>query len=224
MNLSARSTQQERMDTDCVDYADYARCLRDLSRVNVATQTHRPTLRWLARHVRPEEAFSLLDIACGHGDCLRAIRKRYPNAALTGIDLNPWATRAATEATPAAANINFVNGDAFAYRPDTPFDIIISSQFAHHLTDEQVVTFLAWQQTHAARGWFISDIHRHWLAYYGFPLLARAMAWHRFVREDGQTSVARAFIRSEWDSLLAGAGVKADIEWYLPFRLCVGSP
>jgi trans-aconitate methyltransferase len=212
------------MDTDCVDYADYARCLRDLSRVNVATQTHRPTLRWMARHVRPEEAFSLLDIACGHGDCLRAIRKRYPNAALTGIDLNPWATRAATEATPAAAGINFVNGDAFAYRPDTPFDIIVSSQFAHHLTNEQVVTFLAWQQAHARRGWFISDVHRHWLAYYGFPLLARVMAWHRFVREDGQTSIARAFIRSEWETLLARAGVKAEIGWYVPFRLCVGSP
>lgn len=224
MTLAVRSTQDERMDTHCVDYDDYARCLRDLSRVNVVTQTHRPTLAWLKRHVARDEAFSVLDIACGHGDCLRAIRKRYPNARLTGIDLNPWATRAATEATPEEAGINFVNGDAFAYVPEEPFDIIISSQFAHHLTDGQVVEFLRWQQAHARRGWFISDVHRHWFPYYGFPLLARMMLWHRYIREDGQISVARAFIRAEWERFLAEAGVNGEIAWYFAFRLCVGSP
>jgi hypothetical protein len=44
MNLSQRSTQSERMDTDCVDFDDYSRCLRDLSHVNIITMTHRPTL------------------------------------------------------------------------------------------------------------------------------------------------------------------------------------
>ena len=36
MRLALRSTEAERMDTDCVDYDDYRRCLRDLSRVNKA--------------------------------------------------------------------------------------------------------------------------------------------------------------------------------------------
>ncbi len=224
MTLAVRSTREERMDTHCVDYGDYARCLRDLSRVNIVTQTHRPTLGWLKRHARADEAFSLLDIACGHGDGLRAIRKRFPNARLTGIDLNPWATRAATEATPERARITFINGDAFAYRPAEPFDFIISSQFTHHLTDEQVVEFLIWQQAHARRGWFISDVHRHWFPYYGFPLLARVLLWHRFIREDGQISVARAFVRAEWERFLAQAGVAGEIGWYFAFRLCVGSP
>jgi trans-aconitate methyltransferase len=209
------------MDTDCVDFADYSKCLRDLSRVNIVTLTHRPTLSWLKRQGSTD--FSLLDIACGHGDGLRAIRRRYPNARLTGIDLNPWATRAATEATDQAARINFINDDAFAYQPAEKFDFIISSQFTHHLPDDQVVTFLRWLQASAAKGWFISDIHRHWLPYYGFPLLARAAFWHRLVREDGQISVARAFIRAEWEALMQRAGVAADITWYFPFRLCVGT-
>ncbi len=89
MNLSRRSTQSERMDTDCVDFDDYSRCLRDLSRVNVVTMTHRPTLSWLAKHASGD--FSVLDIACGRGDALRKIRRRFPEAKLTGIDLNPWA-------------------------------------------------------------------------------------------------------------------------------------
>ena len=224
MNLSHRSNQAERMDTDCADFADYSRCLRDLSRVNVVTLTHRPMLSWLAKRALGD--FSVLDIACGHGDALRKIRSRYPAARLTGIDLNPWATRAAQEATLSAAHIDFINGDAFAYKPEQKFDFIICSQFTHHLTDQQVVGFLRWLQDNAGNGWFISDLHRNLIPYYGFPILARAAFWHRFVRDDGQISIARAFIRTEWDALLRQAGIteqEAFIAWYIPFRLCVGT-
>ena len=224
MSLARRSFQAERMDTDCADFEDYRRCLRDLSRVNVVTLTHRPMLSWLKQHATG--AFSLLDIACGHGDALRAIRRRFPAAKLTGIDLNPWATRAAKEATDPAAEITFINDDAFAYKPGGTFDFIITSQFTHHLTDEQVVSFLRWLPDNAGRGWFIGDIHRHAIPYYGFPILARLAMWHRLVREDGQISVARSFVRAEWEALLRQAGMtdqQAFVAWYMPFRLCVGT-
>lgn len=222
--LAVRSTQPERMDTDCAGYEDYARCLRDLSRVNVVTRAHGPMLRWLRRHARGR--FSLLDVACGHGDALRAVRARFPDARLSGIDLNPWAIRAARAATAPAADIRFLNADAFAYRPEAPFDFIITSQFAHHLTDEEVVRFLAWLEGHAAEGWFIGDLHRHALPYYGFPLLARLAFWHRFVRGDGRISIARGFRPAEWRVLLerAGLGGRARVTWHVPFRLCVSRP
>ena len=174
MNLSQRSTQSERMDTDCVDFDDYSRCLRDLSRVNIITMTHRPTLSWLARHATGN--FSVLDVACGRGDALRKIRRRFPDAKLTGIDLNPWACRAAKEATDPSARIEFINDNAFAYGAAQKFDFVVTSQFTHHLQHEQVVTFLRWLQLNAARGWFISDLHRHAFAYYGFPILARLVS------------------------------------------------
>ena len=224
MNLSRRSDTLERMDTDCVDFDDYRMCLRDLSRVNIATLTHRPMLSWLKTQATGE--FSVLDVACGYGDGLRHIRRRFPRARLSGIDLNPWAVRAAKAATDPSADIEFINDDAFAYRPARKFDFIVSSQFTHHLTDEQVVSFLVWQQDNAARGWFISDLHRHALAWYGFPVLARLAMWHRFVREDGQISIARAFRRTDWQDLLRQAGIgegRAFIAWYIPFRLCVGT-
>ncbi len=216
------------MDTDCADFEDYARCLSDLTRVNLVTLTHRPALAWLARETAGLASFSLLDVACGHGDLLRRIRgwaeRRGIEARLVGIDLNPWATQAARAATPAAARIHYVTGDVFAFRPDPPTDFIVSSQFTHHLTNEGVTAFIRWQEAHAARGWFISDLHRHWFAYYGFPLLARAARWHRFVRMDGQVSIARAFTTSEWRVLLAAAGLSsadAEVTWHVPFRLCV---
>ena len=34
--------------------------------------------------------------------------------------------------------------------------------------------------------------------------------WHRFIREDGQISVARAFVRADWENLLQQAGITTE--------------
>ena len=228
MNLATRSTAAERMDTDCVDYADYRRCIADLGRVNAVTLTHRPMLAWLGRETAALRQFSLLDVACGHGDALRRIRRwcirRGLDARLEGIDLNPWSARAAREATPEVAAITYRTGDVFAFEPAEPFDFIISSQFTHHLTDEEIVRFIHWMEAHARRGWFIGDLHRHWLPYYGFGFLAWLMRWHRFVGSDGRISIARSFVSEDWRRLIGEAGLTeadAAVRWHVPFRLCV---
>lgn len=228
MILNVRSNAAEQMDTDCVDYADYQRCLRDLARVNTVTLTHRSMLAWLERETASLRQFSLLDVACGHGDALRRVRRwcerRGLDARLTGIDLNPWSTRAAREATPEGAAITYRTGDVFAFEPAKPFDFIISSQFTHHLTDEDVVRFIHWMEAHARRGWFIGDLHRHWFPYYGFGLLAWLMRWHTFVLSDGRISIARSFVAADWRRLLRAAGLTegaASVRWHMPFRLCV---
>ncbi len=227
MSLAARSTAEERMDTDCVDFDDYQRCLRDLSRVNTVTLTHRPMLAWLARETAGLQSFSLLDVACGHGDVLRRIRRwadrRGIAARLEGIDLNPWSTKVAEAATPPGASIEYHTGDVFAHQP-ADMDFIISSQFTHHLTDEQIVLFIRWMEAHARRGWFIGDLHRHWFPYYGFGLLAWLARWHRFVLSDGRISIARSFVPDDWRRLVRAAGLEerdVAIAWHVPFRLCV---
>jgi 2-polyprenyl-3-methyl-5-hydroxy-6-metoxy-1,4-benzoquinol methylase len=229
MSLAARSTAVERMDTDCDGFDDYQHCLRDLARVNTVTLTYRPTLAWLAREMTGRKSFSLLDVACGHGDMLRRIRRWADRngiaARLDGVDLNPWSTRAARAATPEAARITYHTGDVFAFEPaDGAFDFITSAQFTHHLTDDQIVMFIRWMEAHARRGWFIGDLHRHWFPYYGFGLLAWAARWHRFVRSDGRISIARSFVPDDWRRLVRAAGLTEDavaITWHLPFRLCV---
>jgi 2-polyprenyl-3-methyl-5-hydroxy-6-metoxy-1,4-benzoquinol methylase len=229
MSLAQRSTAKERMDTDCIDYDDYRRCLGDLARVNTVTLTHRPMLAWLARETSGLRSFSLLDVACGYGDALRRIdrwaRRRGITATLDGIDLNGWATRAARDATDAGAPIRFRTGDVFAMDAAERFDFIISSQFTHHLSDSQVVMFIRWMEAHSRRGWFIGDLHRHWVPYYGFGLLAAVARWHHFVLSDGRISIARAFVRAEWRRLVHAAGLAdgdVEIGWHMPFRLCVG--
>ena len=226
MTLATRSTADERMDTDCVDFDDYRHCLRDLSRVNTVTLTHHPMLSWLARECADLRSFSLLDVACGHGDALRRIHRwaarRGIEARLEGIDLNPWATRAAREAT--TAPIIYRTGDVFDIDAAESFDFIISSQFTHHLTNDQIVRFIHWMEAHARRGWFIGDLHRHWLPYYGFGLLAWLAHWHHFVLSDGRISIARAFVPADWRRLIRASELNPSevaITWHMPFRLCV---
>lgn len=216
------------MDADTISDADYSRCLRDLAGVNRITLTHRATLNWLARAVRtlpPSASVSILDVACGHGDLLRTIRRwadrRGLVAMLEGIDLNPRSADLAAAATTPEMAISYRTGDVFDYNPLPLPHFIVSSQFTHHLIDSDVVRFLRWLEQHAARGWFIADLQRHPIAYYGFPLLARVAGWHRIVREDGRISIARSFRRPEWERLLAEAGITAAIHWNFPFRYCV---
>jgi 2-polyprenyl-3-methyl-5-hydroxy-6-metoxy-1,4-benzoquinol methylase len=231
MNLAARCMTEEVMDSMGLSDAEYARCLGNLATINRLTLTHRPTLAWLGRVTRdlPDAAeISVLDVACGQGDLLRAIgrwaRKRGLRARLEGIDLNPRGAEMARKAGGGDDTIAYRTGDVFTYQPDPRPDYIVTSQFTHHLTDVQVVNFIGWLQRHAGRGWMIADLRRHWLAYYAFPVLARLMRWHRVIREDGALSIARSFHPEEWHAYLAQAGVEASVTRHIPFRICVSRP
>jgi 2-polyprenyl-3-methyl-5-hydroxy-6-metoxy-1,4-benzoquinol methylase len=228
MDLSLRPNPAdlpELMDAPELDEGTYRRCLADLASVNRVTFTHRATLGWLARANAGREGFSLLDVAFGQGDLLRAIArwagKRGVRAELSGIDLNPKSAAAAGAATPSEQKITYLTGDVFDYAPAMAPDFIVTSQFTHHLDRASIVRLLRWLEAHAARGWFIADLHRHRLAYFGFPLMARVMGWHRIVRLDGTVSIARSFTRSDWESMLAEAGIAAEVSWKTPFRYCV---
>jgi 2-polyprenyl-3-methyl-5-hydroxy-6-metoxy-1,4-benzoquinol methylase len=228
MDLSTRSRLPELMDADDLDLAVYERCLKDLATLNRVTLTHRATLRFLRHATKdwPEGAkISILDVAFGHGDLLRAIRswaaKRGLAAELSGVDLNPRSAVAARAATPPGQNITYHTSDVFNFVPAQKPDFIVTSQFTHHLPDADIVRLLKWFENTAMRGWHIADLHRHILPYYGFPLLCRLFGWHRIVRHDGTVSIARSFTRQDWQRYLAEAGIEAKTCWALPFRYSV---
>lgn len=223
-DLSRRSTAGELMDDPALDPAVYDRCIRDLATLNRVTLTHRPVLQWLAA-AAPDDGFSVLDVAYGDGDLLRAISrwaaKRGVAVRLGGIDLNPRSAAAARAATPAGMAIDYVTGDVFDFEPEVAPDFIVTSQFTHHLDDAALVRLLGWMDRHARRGWFITDLHRHAIPYYGFRYLARLAGWHRIVALDGTVSIARGFTAREWRARLDEAGLAARVGWRFPFRHAV---
>src|SRR5450432_2348533 len=134
IDLSRRVSPRELpelMDGDC-SYEDFRRCLRSLEQVNRWLLGYRPTLAWLERlPCQPHEPVHIVDVGSGGGDLLRQIagwvRRRGISVQLTGIDLNPYAARAAAETTPKELRIAWVTGDALAYRPEKPMDVVVSS-------------------------------------------------------------------------------------------------
>lgn len=224
--LAARALSEEQMDAPDLDPAVYARVLNDLARVNTVTMARRPTLAFLDRVVaRDAGPLRILDVGFGDGDMLRRIsgwaKTRRQAVDLVGIDLNPRSVAVARSTTPAHLAIDFRAGD-YAALADEPWDAIVSSLVAHHMSHAQLIAFLRFMDTHARRGWFINDLHRHGFAYLGYPLLARLAGWHRIVREDGQLSIARSYRPQEWPPILAEAGI-SDARAFrtFPFRLCV---
>src|ERR1700723_623835 len=215
----------ELMDGDC-SYEDFRDCLRSLEKVNRWLLGYRPTLAWLERLSHgSRDPVHIVDVGSGGGDLLRQIagwaRMRGIPVQLTGIDLNPYAARAAAESTPKELGITWVTGDALVYRPEKPMDIVVSSLLAHHLEDEEIVALLRWMEATVQVGWFINALERAGGTYRMFGWVR----WHRLVRHDGPVSFRRAFRREDWVSLLAGAEVARDavtVEKWRPGRLCVG--
>lgn len=223
--LAERTLQEEQMDAADLDPATYAAVLRDLARVNWWTMTARPTLRFLSRAVGKRTSFSLLDVGFGQGDMLRTVlrwaRRRGIAARLVGVDLNPLSEGIARAAAP-DDGIDYRTGN-YADQPE-PFDLIISSQVAHHMTDAQLDGFLRHMEATARIGWLVSDLRRHGFAHAGYPLLARLLGVHRIVREDGTLSIARSYRASEWPAILARAGLDpatVTIAPRFPFRLAI---
>ena len=231
VNFDRRSTQNELMDSKSIDFAEFDECLRQLTIVNIFTLAYRPTLYWLKRMLDKapaRETTSILDVGSGGGDMLRRIwklmRRHDLKADLTGVDLNPWSKQSAEQVTPAEFKIRFETSNIFSFDETRRFDFIISCNFTHHLTDEELVRFIQWMDEHAQRGWLINDLHRHPLPYYFVKTVFRILPLSRMMRSDGPISISRAFVAADWRRLLVEAGIpfqRASIRWYFPFRYVV---
>lgn len=220
----------EWMDGPCT-YEEYARGALDLERVNRLTFGYRPALKFLERVLERADSAPLhvVDIGSGHGDSLRTIyrwaaRKKIP-LRLTGVDINPYAAQLGQECDRRAGvpegSIAWLTGDAFAAKFDVPVDVVLSSLFAHHLTDMAIVALLRWNEGTARVGWLVNDLRRSQRAATGFKWLTRAIGSCSMVKHDGAVSFRRALTMEEWRKRCAQAGVDARVLDVGLGRLCV---
>lgn len=170
-----------------------------------------------------KKMLNLCEIGAGGGDNLIALsrycQQKGIGVQLTGIDINPHCI--------AVARKKITDGDARWFPSDYRLvhfgdgkpDIIFSSLFCHHFTDDELVAMLGWMQSNARSGFFINDLHRNFFAYHSIRLLTRWLSRSWLVKNDAPVSVLRGFSREEWRQLLARAGIKDySLRWKWAFR------
>ena len=230
-DLSRRSAESEWLDDAGVGSAELKLVLRDLARFNGAMLGHRPVIAWLRRAIRDaprDEPLTVVDVGCGYGDLLRAIRrwsrKRGLNIRLVGLDVSRETIDIARAATDDADQIEYRVADIFDYRAAEPVDFVVSSLLTHHFSDVMIVRFLRWMESTARKGWLIYDLQRHAVPYFFIGLMGKLTSLHRIVIHDGRISVARSLTRAEWQHQIASAGIAedaVDLRWFL-YRFVIG--
>lgn len=230
-DLSRRSGEAEWLDSADASPEELALVLRDLARFNGAMLGHRPVIDWLRAATKGDvmgRSFTLVDVGCGYGDLLRAIRhwarKRGVTIRLIGLDLNRETIRIAQDATDDTDDIDYQAADIFDFAPPEPIDFVVSSLLTHHMSDDLIVRFLRWMEQTARRGWMIYDLQRHAVPFHFIGLMGKLTRLHPMVIHDGRISVARSLTRPEWLARFDEAGISRDavrLRWFL-FRFAIG--
>src|SRR5215212_7701512 len=94
--------------------------------------------RRLMEHAGIKTGESVLDVACGTGTLAIEIKKNHPEATVAGIDGDRGIlARARAKAEDAGVEVNFQPGLSNELPYDArSFDVVVSTLFFHHLTDE----------------------------------------------------------------------------------------
>lgn len=227
-DFSQRSYRPELLDDPAIPFQDIRRNMQELNFINTWLGGHGITLQGVKALTAKKPAVNICEIGCGGGDNLIAIRKwlrkKNISASFTGIDINPHCIEVARTQlveldTSKENSYKLIASDYKDVYFDEKPDIIFSSLFCHHFTDEALVQQLTWMYTNAKLGFFINDLHRHPAAYYSIKWLTAAFSRSYLVKNDAPLSVARGFSKKEWLQLLDKAGItNFSIHWKWAFR------
>lgn len=226
MNLTKRSYKKELLDGSDIPFTDIKRNMQELDVINKWLGGHAITLKGFLQLLGNSKYVTICEIGCGGGDNLAAIAKwcKTNNIQLhcIGIDINANCIQVAKANKGFTTKTEWIVSDyrdiKFAEKPD----IIFSSLFCHHFTDEELTAQLQWMYVNSSAGFFINDLHRHWLAYSSIKLLTAIFSSSYLVKNDAPLSVARGFKKAEWQNIFTRASIPAyAISWQWAFRYLI---
>lgn len=224
--LGARARGAELLDREGHEPGELARSLELVDRVNRWFGGRRALRRHLEGLDAVRERLRVLDVGCGAGHALLALRERWPGPGraglLVGVDRHREIVALAGENVGPADEVAVVRGDALRLPFATDaFDLAICTLTLHHFFGSDAVRLLREMARVARIGVLVSDLERHVVNYLAARLLATTL-WRAspVTRHDGPLSVRRAFTRDELRRLGEAAGL-ADVRVrrHFPFRL-----
>jgi len=214
------------LDNSNIPFKDIAENMKELDFINSKLGGHSITISGFKRLSGNKKKISVCEIGCGGGDNLNALykfsKRNKIDASFTGIDINEECIDVAKSKSE-IENVKFIVSDyRHANLKSSKPDIIFSSLFCHHFTDEELVKMLQWMQANSNIGFFINDLHRHPVAYNFIKYATKRFSKSYLVKNDAPLSVLRGFKKFEWKNIFENAGIKNyTIEWKWAFRYLI---
>jgi 2-polyprenyl-3-methyl-5-hydroxy-6-metoxy-1,4-benzoquinol methylase len=226
IDYTHRSYQKELLDGNNIPFKDIAENMKELDFINAHLGGHSITINGFKKLIGNGKKSSVCEIGCGGGDNINALAafclKNRIDATFTGIDINRECIEFAKDKAK-TKNAKFIVSDykLVNFGNNKP-DIIFSSLFCHHFTEDELVKMLQWMKENTSLGFFINDLQRHWLAYYSIKYITKLFSKSYLVKNDAPLSVLRGFKRNEWKDIFEKAGIiNYSIRWKWAFRYLI---
>ena len=225
VDTSNRSSETEIMDDFTMKGVLFRDTLDKLEIINRLLGGNKVTikgLKELLKNKSKNKIITIVDLGCGHGDILRDIakfgRKNNYTFRLIGIDANIAAIDYAKELSCEYSELSFKAIDIFSddFKKQS-YDIVLCTLFLHHFKNNELISFLKMAIERATIGVVVNDLHRHKLAYYLFKLIGFFIK-NKMIREDGLTSILRAFKKKDLENISKQIKVYFSIQWKWAFR------
>ncbi len=206
------------MDDPNLDARRHRHALRGLARVNaisLSTRTVWKPIRRLAKELGTSR-LRVLDVATGGGDIPLGIWKRSRRANLDleimGVDISDEALAVARQrCEESSAAIDFQQLDVFAEPLPDGYDVVVSSLFLHHLSEEDAGALLSKMAKATRHSVLVNDLVRSRLNLVLVFLAMRLLTTSKVVHTDGPLSVKAAFTREEARGLAVQTGLDTAI-------------
>ena len=214
------------MDQPGLDPQRHIHALQGLARINWISSSDRilwGPIQALAKR-QPDRPLRVLDIATGGGDVPLRLWRRAQRSGLKieihAADISPVALDyARSQAQAAGADIQFSRLDILNNPLPADYDVLMSSLFLHHLSNEEALGLLTRMGQSTRRMVLVNDLIRSRLGYAAAWLGTRALTTSGVVHVDGPLSVEAAFTMAEARALADQAGlIGARMGWRWPWR------
>jgi 2-polyprenyl-3-methyl-5-hydroxy-6-metoxy-1,4-benzoquinol methylase len=229
--MKQRSREPELIDLGFKYYSieEYNQCLYQLGRIGKYLGTDKSMIKLFSKMNQPIN--SILDVGCGSGAFTRQLAEKFQDTQVVGTDICAEAISYAQnqkeiyQSKKNLDNLKFeLRFDAELNEPEKSFDIVTSTLVFHHLSNENIITFLKKSKLIARKAIIINDLHRNWLPYMSCKVLMPLFFPNRLVCNDSLLSIKKSFTYDDWKYYLYKAGFNNKdykISWYWPFRWIV---
>lgn len=231
-SLKHRSYQKEFLDDPAIPFIDIKKNMQELAFLNHQLGGHHTTIHGLKTLLKKQQQIkkqlTIVEIGSGGGDNLLALQQWAKSQGLAvqliGIDIKAECIAYARQLEKNKA-MHFIHSDYkdvfFEQKPD----IIFSSLFCHHFTDDELIFMVEWMRKNSTTGFFINDVHRHIISYYAIKMLTQIFSKSYLVKNDAPLSVKRGFKRKDWEHIFDAANIhNFKCKWRWAFRWLITSP